>query len=114
MSVKPMQVVTKLGRSMVTEFKGPVTWVHVDCVTLADAERFAKESVEEAVALEKLRWEAIKQPLVWRDELLQQIAVYFAKHCAIDDRVAKLEEGVAALLYDSPRLELRVERLEKK
>lgn len=57
--VKPLTVVTKIGTARRYDGKeiesmslmGPAEyyWFHEDCVTLADAERYARERVEEAL-----------------------------------------------------------------
>lgn len=67
MPVKPLTVVTKIGvlladgvpMSLAEQMsygtgEKKLTWRHEDCVTLADAERYAREKVEEAI--ERERW----------------------------------------------------------
>ena len=46
-AVKPLTVVTKVG--ILLHPDRPLSWVHEDCVTLADAERYARENAELAV-----------------------------------------------------------------
>ena len=57
-SVKPLTVVTKVGRLRREGLKGSddiytPNWVHEDCVTLADAERYAREKVNAALICER-------------------------------------------------------------
>lgn len=75
-SVKPLTVVTKLGTwlprrgvNIPAVGGGGEQFIHEDCVTLADAERYAREKVEEFKAV-------LAGPLAWRDELTRNLIAH--------------------------------------
>lgn len=119
MSVKPLTVVTKVGRLRPEGLSGSddiftPTWVHEDCVTLADAERYAREKVEEAIERERWPKSVPESEIVQPTENHGSFYLETQADLVLKARVDELNNSVAAIMYDYPRFQLRIERLERK